>query len=374
MRTERTKHRPSVVGLILKEHRKQHGLTQEQAAHYLGIEPRTLRMYENGERSIENVRELRRIANLLGIDPQRFGLTNLTIETCTPEQIEEVVANAWGFMAQSRFMEARTIVDTLLRDLHYYASEDTELLRALARAHHIAGHVTALMCRTTEVSQAVRHFQEMEDIARYIKDDTLLSIALTYNGDMLRRRGDIQKALKYLEAARDTTPNADDATRGNAAQLLGRIYLYVNSRDGFERSLARSEELASQLSLIGEKTSGAFNLGTVYEEYARGYTSIGQPQKGLYYLDKAKNTLPPTKRWEMVLQATKAETLVRAGDLHEGVQIAIAVAQFARNQGHNRLLERISRLHNYLDRKVFEIGQANMSLREALIGPVEVRF
>jgi transcriptional regulator with XRE-family HTH domain len=373
MRTERTKRRPSVVGLILKEHRKQHGLTQEQAAHYLGIEPRTLRMYENGERSIENVRELRRIATLLGIDPQRFGLATVTIDSCTPEQIDEVVANTWGFLGQSRFSEARSIISTLLQDMDYYPFEDTELLRSLARAHHVAGHVTALTCRTTEVAQAIRHFQRMEDIARYIKDDTLLNIALTYHGDMERRRGSMQKAVTYLEAARDTTPQANQAACGDAAQLLGRIYLRMNNLDGFERSLGLAEEIAATLNLIGDKIMGAFNLGTVYEEYARGWMTLGQHQKAIYYIEKAKNTLPNSKRWELVLEATKAETLVRGDDLHEGIKLAVSVAQCARTLGHNRLLERIYRLHNYLDRKVFEIGQANMLLREALIGPFEAQ-
>lgn len=373
MKADRPKHRPSMVGMVLKEHRKQQGITQEQAAHYLGIEPRTLRMYENGERSIENVRELRRIATLLGIDPQRFGLASLTVETCTPEQVEEVVKNAWAFLAQTRFTEARTIVETMLRDLRYYASQDTALLHAMAQAHHVAGHVVALMSRTNELGQAMRHFQEMEDIARTIKDDTLLNVALTYHGDMFRKRGELAKAKIYLETARDMTPGADEGTRGNSAQLLGRVYLYANDVNGFERSLAISEELGYSLNLTGDKVCGAYNLGTVYEEYARGYNTLGQPQKSMIYLDKARKTLPSSQRWDMVLRATEAETLVRSGEMHEGIQRAISVALFARIHGYNRLLERVYRLHNYLDRKMLEINQATMSLREALIGSGEIR-
>jgi transcriptional regulator with XRE-family HTH domain len=376
---ERAKHKPSLVGLVLKEHRKLLGMTQEQAANHLGIEPRTLRMYENGERALENVRELRRISTVLGIEPQRFGLAALTLETCTPEQIEEVVKNAWGFMAQARFTEAHTMIEGLLRDLHYHVAQETHvnvrLLRALADAHHLAGHVASVLFRSNELGLAIHHFQEMEDIARHIQDDTLLSRALTYHGDMIRRQGNLTKATAYLEAARDVTPNADSFAHGDCAQLLGRTYLQTSNADGFERSLAHSAEVATSLKLIGTETRGPYNLGTVYEEYARGYNVLGETNKSLYkksfyYLELARKNLPDTKRWDMVLRATEAEALVRSGETQEGIQRAISVAFYARAAAHSRLLERIYRLHRYLDRKMAEINQATMSLREALIGPV----
>ncbi len=56
----------------------------------------------------------------------------------------------------------------------------------------------------------------METIARILKDDTLVNIALTYQGDMYRRLGDLGKSITYLEAARDTTPKADKAALGNS--------------------------------------------------------------------------------------------------------------------------------------------------------------
>ncbi len=373
MRTEKPKRRFSTVGLVLKEHRKLHGLTQEQAAHYLGIEPRTLRMYENGERIVENVRELRRMASLLGIDPRRFGLATLTIESCSVEQIDEAIQNSWSLVAQSRFVEARTMIEAILQDLHFQPLTDHQLLRTLANAHHIAGHVVAITSRTNEVMQAIKHFQDMEEIARYIEDDSLINIALTYQGDMYRRRGDLNKAISCLETACYATPRADTSSKGNCAQLLARSYLQRRDNEGFRRSLGNSESIASELGLTGNKMSGAFSLGTVYEEYARGFTVLGDTKRSLEYIEKAREALPPVKRWEMVLMATQAEALARGNDLHEGVKLAATVASFARLQNHNRLLERIYLLHNYLDHKAWEIGQANMLLREALVGPIELR-
>ena len=42
---------------------------------------------------------------------------------------------------------------------------------------------------------------------------------------MYRRLGKLTQAITYLEAARDTTPQADTAAKGNGIQLLGRAYL-----------------------------------------------------------------------------------------------------------------------------------------------------
>ena len=63
MTTHSSKYRSSAVGHVIREHRKARGLTQKQLACELGVEARTLRMYENGERVLENISDLRRIAD-----------------------------------------------------------------------------------------------------------------------------------------------------------------------------------------------------------------------------------------------------------------------------------------------------------------------
>jgi len=62
--------------------------------------------------------------------------------------------------------------------------------------------------RTSEVPLAIHYYHEMESVARIIHDQTLLNIALTYQGDMYRRLSDLSKAITYLEAARDTSLQA----------------------------------------------------------------------------------------------------------------------------------------------------------------------
>src|SRR2546423_14331404 len=104
-----------------------------------------------------------------------------------------------------------------------------------------------MSARTSEVPLAIHHYHEMESVARIIHEQTLLNIALTYQGDMYRRLGDLSKAIAYLKAARDTTPQANKAARGNGLQLLGRATFLTKHVRSFECALAEPEELATTI-------------------------------------------------------------------------------------------------------------------------------
>jgi len=264
----------------------------------VNIEPRTLRAYENGERQLNNVNELRRIAEVLGIEPELLGVAALIYVPKTPEQIEDMIKRVWFLLREERIEEARNVINRLMQNLQLQiTSEDPILLRSLAHTYHAKAHVTSLTSKAKDAGSAISYYGKMEEIARIIDDQTSLNIALTYQGDMYRRMGDIDKAIIYLEAARDTTPQADTAARGNAAQLLARSSLRKNDLYAFERAMDESEELASTIDPDKSSTQGHFNLGTVYEEYGRSYAELGQMQKALDYLARAEAHLPPTKLW-----------------------------------------------------------------------------
>src|SRR2546430_11634498 len=88
---------PSLLSQVLKDYRKEHGLTQEQLAYDLEVERRTLRTWEN-ERPLNDVQELRRIADVLGIEPERLGLAASLYIPKTPQHIEEIIEHVWSLM------------------------------------------------------------------------------------------------------------------------------------------------------------------------------------------------------------------------------------------------------------------------------------
>lgn len=368
MSSQRPKPRTSsLLAQMLKDHREQYSLTQEQLASDLSVDVRTLRRWESGETILTDIRELKRLADRLGIEPERFGLAASLHATRTPEQIEEVITHIWSLVEQSRIQEARNTIERLIHNLQtQITTEDPKLLYSLAHAFHTAGYAVAEGTRASGSYEALLHYQQMESIARIINDHTLLNIALTYQGDMYRRLGNITKAIEYLEAARDTTPHADTAARGNGIQLLGRAYFYKRDIASFERAMAEAEALSSTFDPATSSTMGHYSLGTVYEEYGRSYTTLGQIQKAMEYLDRAEAALPSTKFWQLLVMTARTMVLVKGGEIRSGVQLAIQAANECRATGNLRYLERIYAVQQYLDSLKREIEQISTPLRDTL--------
>lgn len=359
----------SLASQVLKEYRKAHNLRQEQLAADLSIEPRTYRAYENGEYSLTNINELRRIADLLGVEPEQLGIASSVHLLRSPEEIENVIQHVWELVDASRLYEARNTIERLIHNLHAQrTTESTAMLKSLARAYHTAGYVVSEATHANQSYAAILHYEQMEAIARTLNDDTLLNIALTYQGDMFRRLGSIAKAITYLEAARDTTPQADSAARGNGIQLLARAYLRQSEVGAFERAMAEAEALTSTFDPAASSTQGHYSLGTVYEEYGRSYIDLGQTHKALDYLDRAQAILPQTKFWELLVMTSRADALVKGGEIRVGVQTAIEVAEQIQAAGIQRYMDRIYGIQQYLDRLTREIGQIVLPLRELLDG------
>jgi transcriptional regulator with XRE-family HTH domain len=371
MTTHSSKYRSSAVGHVIREHRKARGLTQKQLACELGVEARTLRMYENGERVLENISDLRRIADLLEIDPVELGLAASRHDISTTAQVQELVERVSSLIPQARFVEARTTIDTFFRNLKRQSgNEDSVFLRALAQAYCLAGQIQAITRRTREVEHMLYHFREMAQVAQAIDDQTLLNLALSYQGDMLRRRGEAAQAIFYLEQARECTPLADAAARGNNALLLGRAYSSNEDYEGFEREMAHAEQMARIVSTTPTPLT-FYSPGSVYEEYASGYARMGKLEKSLHYLQLAEKHLPANTLWNMLLKATHAEILVHSGEIIQAMPCLGEVAHLAQMYGHQRLIERLYRLQYYLDDQSLLMRQASRSLSEILHGPVE---
>lgn len=363
----------SPVGLVIRKYRQERGITQKQFARQLGVEARTLRMYENGERVLENISDLRRIADLLEIDPTELGLAAREQGTSTAEQIHEVVEQVASLLLQARLAEAHTTIETLLQSLRARAENaDVPFLHALASAHCLAGHVWTMTRKTGEIAYMLQQYQEVERIAHVLKDQTLLCIALSYYGDMLRRRGEIGPAIDVFEKVRASTPEAETGARGNAALLLGRAHLSGGNFDKFVQEMAQAEELAYSLTSTANSALTQFSLGAVYAEYARAYGITGQLEKSQHYLQLAEEHLPTGRLRDILLKATRAEAQIHAGEIPAALPGLIEVARLARSCGYQRLVERLYRLQSYLDDQSILLRQASRSLGEALYGPVEL--
>src|SRR5258708_2232824 len=227
---------------VLTSYLARTGMKQIDLAEYLSVSERTLRRWKNGEDTVTDVRELKRIAELLDIPPERLGVAPDAV-LFTPEQIDPAIEHIWKQIRAANYHNASTLVDRLLANvMELIQTEDVSLLTKLASLQHIAGFVKSQITRSNQSAISFSHYKEMERLARIIGDNEMLIIALTYEGDMLQRGGNVLEALTYLEEARNIPASTE--ARGNAIQLLGRAYFKAQRLSDFERAIKDSEALA----------------------------------------------------------------------------------------------------------------------------------
>jgi tetratricopeptide (TPR) repeat protein len=291
----------------------------------------------------------------------------------TPSQLQASIEEIWSFIKNARVYEACATSRELLQDIEERVMHgEVTLLHILADACFACGYAISMNSRNRQVHAAIAYFRRMEEIAREIDDPASLVIALTYQGDTCRRRGDLEKARNFLQAAHDASSHGDLAACGNCAQLLGRVYLRLNDLTTFERLMAEAEEIAVGISPTDNSIHGQYCLGTVHIEYARAYGQQGHIQKAMDFLDRAKLVLPPTPHWETLLMATQADILVRSGDVSQGLPLAIKLVEIGNQRGNMRLLERIYDIQYFLTERAVEISKATASLNEALHGQFDL--
>jgi transcriptional regulator with XRE-family HTH domain len=371
-RKEQQQKPPSPLSQALKIYRDRHKFSQEELASLLYVEPRTLRRWENSETILTDVNELKRIADRLGIPHEHLGVAASIYIPLSAEHINTTVNHVWSLIDEARISEARAIAENLVREAyHQISTSDPVYLHAFARMYHAMAHATSTSVRTEEVGQAIYYYQQMEYFARLLKDNTLINISLSYQGDMYRRKGDIPKALTLLEAARDTTPGADEAARGNNMQLLARSYLRAERLTDFDTAIKTSEALTYEVSKQERSTGNQYHLAHVYEEYAKAYGTLGKTQEALDYVDLAQKSQLLTKSVDILLKVARAEILIYSGDIRNGEPLAVEAAIYTREHGHLRRLERIYALKRLINRQMLRYSKAELALSEALEGPIE---
>lgn len=358
-----------MLSQILKEYREKYNITQEQLASDLSVDVRTIRRWQNQETDLQDKRELRRLASKLGVEAEKLGVTS---ESIADEQANETIEHIWTLVNHGRAWEARAIAERLVSDLQVksHITGRNEDIHRLTQAHHVQAYTRAMNTRINEIRYPLASYHDMGETARLLEDPTLLAIALTYEGDMYNRVGKIDKGIPLLKAALDTAPETDIAARGNALQLLGRAHFKAGNIAEFERAMKESEELSARLT-GKEVTRGQYGLISVYEEYGKSYALLGQIQKSLDYLQKARNLGVPDTHWEMVLKTTEVIALVRGKELQAGIALAVESVEQCKKYGTIRLLERIYGVHKYLQQLRKQIGKADDIIREALDGPIE---
>lgn len=355
---------------LLKTFRREKGLTQTEAASYLGYSKNTIVAWECGRR-FPDQRELQRLAQLLEIDPRELFTMVKSVhiqaqnspvfrmrEIMPTEQLdnaESLINLAWEVwfaakprMAQSALYQQLPQLERMLHD-PLYNGHITRVRNLLTRCHGLLG---TILIDALENDAALFHYVQANRLASANHDPENATAYLAVIGDTYRRKGQKGQAIALLEEAQAQAQQTSQANQGHILQLLGYTYSDTGNESAFKRLL---QEATDQLAHIGEGQELAqkeFIPFEIYEIWGKGYRDLGKPREALHYLELAEQALKQQsapRRWYALLDISKGQALCDIGDLANGIDLASRGFFTAYECRSLRQMNRVRKLQKKLD-------------------------
>jgi len=191
---------------------------------------------------------------------------------------------------------------------------------------------------------------------------------MTELGDAHRRKGDVPTALVLMERALEQAQAAGRATRGYVLEMLA----YTHADGGDEAAFTpRMEEAIDLLGHSGEGPDGSakreFIPFEVFEIRGKVMREFGRPALALEDYERAEYALasrPSMPRWHALLTIGRVQALCDAGDLEEGVRLAIRGFIMAHACQSPRQMNRVRKLMRKLEASLHADRNALQPLRE----------
>lgn len=302
----------------------------------------------------------------LQTDEKKKDSMKRTFETTS---VSQRIEHIWLLVRDAKIRRAKAASETLVSYLQRQweeMPEECDLLQALVHAYHLAGYTAAMRTRRYDALVPASYFREMEHMARLLQDDVQVVIALTYQGEMYRRFGDLTQALQCLHAAYET-PLTERAVHGNGARLLGRMYAQQGEHERALQLIEEAKQMARQDDALQDRFHGFFGVGVVYLEYARYFRQLGQFHQALDFCAQAKAAFPGTPHWTTIFTTIQGCMLVEGGHLEEGIPVVVKAVEFAQKHGYICLLDLFSDLQRFLSQQALAFNRASLRLGEALV-------
>lgn len=189
------------------------------------------------------------------------------------------------------------------------------------------------------------HFQEMYTLGDELADPNIMGLAMMHQGDVLRRQGRFELAIRCLEAAGKYTETGSLSTSGLRWQQSARAYAEKGHKSAFLHAIDRAQEAAEKLTPNLDATSNQFNLVDVIQERGQGHTLLGELQVAIE-LYKQSDRLKPFRpmRDLDVFIILQAQAYAYAGDVDKGVDLALSGLRLARGYQSKRHESRFQRM------------------------------
>jgi transcriptional regulator with XRE-family HTH domain len=377
----------AVPNPLLRQAREARNLTQDEVSEglvQLGAKGVTGGLVSKWERGIcrPNRFHRRLLCQFFDASPEELGFRTGTLLASSGSSEDALVdaliepAGAtiklswlvWYGHADAGVVERVTSLIPKLTD--FTASHQGELrlpaLRLLATAHEMLGKVAF---DGLDYPTAFAHFLEMEQLGEAAGDLNLRTLAAIHQGDLLRRRGDYELAVKRLTAAMPAAVEVAGVVEGMRHQTLARAHAENGHKDAFLEAIEAAEAQASSLDSNAADWGNEFTLKQVRHERAHGHTLLWEPKVALgIYLATEPEMHPVSLRDVGNFTILKAQAHAYAGNVDVGVDLAIEGLRFARRCGSARHVSRVQRMYDRLSSTPIGTSAHMRDLADALHG------
>ncbi len=376
----------NAFGKLVRAYREQRGLTQEQLALKWGYTREYVSQIEGGIRKLDRIDQVMRLADILEIPYERLEAIGKGI----PQQrlVAQNLQEADDVLLQALLEPAQTTVK--LSWLVWYGNNDSSIIENLSRittkledavtnrrgallkpaqellaySHEMLGKIAFDQLNYTD---AGGHFQEMSQLGEEINNPDIIALALLHQGDLLRRRGRYELAIRCLKAALPFADAASLSTRGLLWQTLARTYAEYGHKSPFLEAIDNAQEAASILQPGLDATSNQFNIIDVIQERGQGHTLLWEPEKAIEIYQESERLKPFRPMRDLgVLTILKAQAYSYSGEVDEGVKFALKGLELARGYESKRHISRIQRMYDRLSVTPLGKHRSLQDLREAL--------
>lgn len=328
-------------GQLVKAYRKQRGWTQEELAERWGHSRGYIAQVEAGRRKLDRYDQVSRLADILGIPIQKLeaigrGIPERKVTAHGPSEADnallhmflapskEMVQLSWitWFADAAPFMEDHlsNLIVNLDQALTSYHGEFVEpAQQLLAYAHQMMGKMAF---DRLDYAAAAGHFDEMHDLGEELGDNDIVASALVHKGDVFRKRGRFQNAVKCFELAGPYADTAAPGIQGMRYQIMTRAFSVHGEEDKFRRAMDSALEIAETITDSIDNLANQFNLIECLQEQAQGFTMLWQPERALE-IYKETDRLRPSRTLRDLgsYSIVKAQAFAYAGILIKGLSM-----------------------------------------------------
>ena len=376
----------NTFGKLVRAYREQRKWTQEELADKWGYTREYVSQVERGKRNLDRTDQVVRLAEILEIPYERLEAIGRGIpqHRLVAQRLEE----ADDVLLQTLLEPAQATVK--LSWLVWYANSDTSIAGNLAQltlkledaitnrrgillkpAEQLLAHAHEMMGKMAfdklDYVKASGHFQEMRELGEELNDADIIALSMIRQGDLLRRKGRYELAIRCLEAAFPFANAGGISTRGLLWQTIARTHAEFQQKDAFLRAIDKAQEAADQITPELDTTSSQFTLIGVLQERGQGHTLLGEPEKALeIYRESERIKLFRPMRDQGILIIQKAQAHAYSGNIERGIKLALQGLRLAQEYHSKRHISRVQRMYDRLMVTPFRKDSRLEELREAL--------